>query len=157
MASRTSSVGNFNFGDTLTDAHVDSLPAGWLGFVSDTTGQGSITTEASLTGLSQAVSVNASRRLLITVKASVQSTVANDTVLYKIKEGATILDSLAITVNAAGGPGNVGCQFSTVVTPTAGTHTYNVTLARTSGTGTLSHIASSSQTSFLLVQDVGPA
>jgi hypothetical protein len=157
MVSRTSNVGNFNTGDVLTEAHVDSLPAGWLGYIADTTGQGSITTEASLTGLSLTVTVNASRRLELRCKASAQSTVSGDTVLYKIKEGATTLDSMPLPITAAGGPGQIGTEFAAVITPTAGSHTYNVTLARTSGTGTINHVASATTISWLRVTDIGPA
>lgn len=157
MATRTTNVGNFNAGDVLTAGHLNSLPGGWLGYIEDITGQGSITTEASLTGLSLAVTVNASRRIEIRVKAAVGSTVSGDTVLYRIKEGATVLDSLPLPITAAGGPGSIGTEFATVVTPTVGSHTYNVSLARSSGTGTISHQASGTQKSWLRVTDIGPA
>jgi hypothetical protein len=156
MATRTSVVGTFATGDVLTEAHMDSLPAGWLGYIEDTTGQGSITTEASLTGLSLAVTLNASRRIEVRCCATVQTTVAGDSIIYRIKEGATVIKAFPQAVTAAGGPGALGVEFSRTITPTAGSHTYNVTLQRSSGSGTLTHVADAANVSFLRVMDVGP-
>lgn len=156
MVSRTSNVGLFNTGDVLTEAHVDSLPAGWLGYIEDVTGQGSITTEATLTGLSITVTLNASRRIEVRMKAAVQSTVAGDSCTYRIKEGATVIVAYPQPIPAAGGPGQQGVEFSRTITPGSGSHTYTASLQRTSGSGTLTHVADAAFVSFLRVLDVGP-
>lgn len=157
MVTRVTPAGTQVTGTKIPTTFGNGVAGGWLGDIADVTGQGSITAEASLTGLTVTVLANPSRKLLITAKVKAQSTVANDSAVYRIKEGGTILDSIDFTFNAAGGPGAVGLQFSAIVTPSSGNHTYNVTLARTSGTGTLSHIASTTVRSWLLVMDIGPA
>lgn len=156
MVSRTSNVGLFATGDVLTEAHVDSLPAGWLGYIEDVTGQGSITTEATLTGLSVTVTINASRRVEVRCAATVQTTVAGDSIIYRIKEGATVIKAFPQPIPAAGGPGQQGVEFSRTITPSAGAHTYTVSLQRSSGSGVITHVADAANVSFLRITDVGP-
>jgi hypothetical protein len=48
-------------------------------------------------------------------------------------------------------------QGSTVITPSAGAHTYKLTLQRNSGTGTVRIFADADVPAFILVEDLGPS
>ncbi len=106
-----------------------------LGESQVTTGQASITTETDLTGLSVTVTVPAGgRKVKITASVVIDNSVTTDTSIVYIKEGSTYLQS-RITWQASG---YKPLEFSWTGTPTAGSHTYKVSLARNSGTGTTS-------------------
>lgn len=131
------------------------LALGTLGYTQVTTTQSGITTEVDLTGLSATVTVGTGRRIKITAQASLYSTVDNDTGAVKIVEGATTLNvgeypKLSITNTDVK-------QFSAVVTPTSGVHTYKLTCVRTSGTGGVISYATVERPAFILVEDIGAA
>jgi hypothetical protein len=154
VASRTAYPSVEVDGDILTAANFDRLPGGWIGYVEATTNQTTITTVVDLTSLSVAVTVGTNRRLRITGKVNFTSTVANDGAKLRIQESATVLNAADNTTPT--GAGGVFIFASAVLTPTAGTHTYKLTLART-GTGTLTMNASATEAAYLLVEDIGPA
>lgn len=157
MTTRTSNVGLFNTGDVLTEAHLDSLPAGWLGYVektTDTTGVTSVQTMITLT-----VSLNANRRVkIIGYVPAWSSTVSGDRAQFTLMEGATQLTFSRSTTQVGGGVATeAAVTLMSVETPSSGSHTYSLQVARNSGSGTL--IASGDVTgpSFLMLEDIGPA
>lgn len=121
------------------------------GYSAAVANQGGITTETSLTNLSVTVTTVAGRRYRISAETAIESTVAGDTPRVSIKEGGTILAQAQLSVAIA----NQAYTFvkSAVVTPSAGAHTYNVTLLRAAGTGTMQ--LDSGPSSFILVEDIG--
>lgn len=109
-----------------------------LGFAEVTSTQGSIAgTEIDLTGISVAVTVPpGGRDVEITVNLWPNSTVAGDIVRAFVKEGSTYLGShtLHLPVSSYGFSQNFTIR---VPAPSAGAHTYKVTLQRIGGTGTI--------------------
>lgn len=155
MPVRTAYVGTEAVGDVLTKANFDKLPGGWIGYAEVTANQTTITTETSLTGLTVTVTVNTSRRIRIGARANILSTVADDRFSLRIKESATVLNTGEGVLRLA----SVDQTFYTewIGTPSAGVHTYNLTLQRLNGTGSGSLIAGATFPAHILVEDIGPA
>lgn len=153
MSNRTAFPGTSTTGITHTAAHDNDLPGGWIGYVEKTADQTGITTETDLTGLSQAVTVNTSRRILISCQCMVTKSVASTRAIIRIKEGAVILAS-GIIGAVTGGNHTVDAQV--VLTPSAASHTYKVSL-ESLDSGSVNLTASSTEKSFLLIEDIGPA
>lgn len=126
-----------------------------LGYASVTANQGSITAETDLTGLSVTVTCAASRRIRITLRTQVYSSVAGDNVGVRIKEGTTTLDDVNVTAVQANT--QLLCYVQAVVTPTAGAHTYKASVRRSTGTGSITNLAATTAPAFILVEDIGAA
>jgi hypothetical protein len=128
---------------------------GTLGYEEVTANQGGITTETDLTGLSVTVTVGASRRIKVTAAGNVFRSVADGTSVLRIKEGVTTLQRLQYQPNVI----NEGefRQGSAILTPSAGSHTYKLSLERTTGTGTVTFDAMADRPGFILVEDIGAA
>lgn len=154
MPVRTAYAGAAVAGEVLTAANVNKLPGGWIGYAEVTANQGGITTEIDLTSLSVAVTVGTSRRIRISYIGSVATSVSGDTAVAYIKEGAAYLQQSALTMPSGA---NEVVNSSVVLTPTAGAHTYKITMARLAGTGTLQHTVSATSPGYILVEDLGPA
>lgn len=141
-------------GEVLTAANLKRLPGGWIGYNEVTADQAGITAMTDLTGLSLAVTVAATRRVRVTVQCWVFSSVNGDSAQVSIREGSTQLNTGTVQVS------NVvatSVNFSAVLTPTTGAHTYKASLLRSSGTGSLTMQAGATFPAFIYVEDVGPA
>lgn len=154
MATRTAMPATIVTGDVWTTTIIDRVPGGWIGDVEVTANQGSITTEADLTGLSLTVTVNTSRRIKISAAITMQNGTNSNGAILRIKESSTVLKECA-KVNVSNA---VGENMSThvVITPSAGSHTYKVSLTNLIG-GTVVMTASGTNPASLLVEDIGPA
>jgi hypothetical protein len=128
-----------------------------LGYAQVTANQGTFTAATDLTGLSVIVTVPyAGHRVRISGSLLIGSSVADDVAQVTIQEGATVLQ----TRNNLCRPVNVGQGFpnlEAVIVPTAASHTYKVTAARSAGTGNLTMFAAATFPAFILVEDLGPA
>lgn len=140
-------------GEVLTAANLKRLPGGWIGYVEVTANQTGITTEVDLTGLSVTVTVNSSRRIGISTRVAYQASAAAAAVTVNIKEGATYL---TFGQAAAGTSAAFAETLSAMVvlTPTAGSHTYKLSM---SGGSSTTMVASATLPAFILVEDLGPA
>lgn len=124
-----------------------------LGYQEVATSQGSITTEVDLTGLSVTVTVpTGGRRIRITAHLGVISSVAGDRVTTHIKEGTTYLSRSIRYIGVASA--EEGVEFSSSIVPTAGTHTYKLSMLRETGSGTVSATAFANNPAFILVEAV---
>lgn len=130
-----------------------ATPLGTLGYAQVVADQTGITTEVDLTGLSVAVTVGTGRRIEIIGSIGWFSTVADDTVLLAIKEGVDIHQFERDTGPVAGRAD--GMEKTVVLTPTAGAHTYKLSLRLETGTGTVTMQAGSNHPAFILVKDIG--
>lgn len=131
-----------------------SVPRGVLGYAEVTANEAGITS-ADLTGLSVAVTVETSRRVRVTgYAARIDGTSAGDLFSLQIAEGGTTLNEAGVIMGTTFGD---GVTAMAVLTPSAGEHTYKLVLARASGAGTATLIASANRPAFILVEDIGAA
>jgi len=140
----------------------DSNLAGWtingggttLGYAQVSSSQGGITTLTDLTGLSVSVNVPAGgRRIKITGwLPQVYSSVAGDRADFHIREGNTSLAVAYTRTNLVSDGGFGGLTVMAVLIPSAGNHTYKLSLARGLGTGSLTFYAGSETKAFILVE-----
>lgn len=152
MPVRTGYPGTHNAGDVLTSANFTKLPGGWIGYAEVTANQTGITTVTDLTGLSVAVTAGTNRRLKITGSIRVTRTVADGYTTLYIRESSTNLN-FGVTLSTL----DFFCVAMAVITPTAGSHTYKLSLERTTGTGTVGIAAAAANPNFILVEDIGPS
>lgn len=139
---------------TSTPAAVSTgAPGSTLGYAEVITGQNGITSEVDLVNLSVTITVPAGRRIRIIGSAGVYSDVANDTGVLYLKEGAGYLQFSRHTIDVAGRSSTFP-PVTAIISPSAGTHTYKLSLAREVGSGTFQMVASSIGPSFLLVEDI---
>ena len=112
---------------------LNALPKGVLGYAQVTAGQAGITTTITdLTGLSVTVTCEASRRIRVTGHGTAVQRTAIGLPIGYIREGSTTLsewlrNSLGINEQAAS-------ESSVIITPTAGSHTYKLSLNTTAST-----------------------
>lgn len=131
-----------------------NVPVGQIGYAEIRASQGSITTEVDIAGLSVNVSVPSGRVLKITSFLFIGDTVTGDEIRTHIKEGSTFLSTTAATSGPTSG--FTSMVDSVTISPSAGAHTYKITVNRQSGTGTLTATALSDLPSFILVEDITP-
>lgn len=131
-----------------------NVGAGSLGYAQATANQTGITTETSLTGLSVTVTVAAgSRRIRVSFVGLFFDTVSGDQYQVNIKEGATVLQQAIDQAPAANFQKTL--TSAVVLVPAAGSHTYNLTLQRITGTGTSALFANATAPAYILVEDIG--
>jgi hypothetical protein len=106
-------------------------------------------TPFDIPGLAVTVTVGAGRRIRISVDILQTSTVTSDTLQLQINEGATNLQLRNVLVTSS------TSSFSVVKSPTTGSHTYKVTIARISGTGNPGQSSGATFPGFILVEDIG--
>lgn len=143
----------YTAGNTLTAAQATDWAQGSIGYAQVTANQTTITTVVDLTGLTVTATLVAGRRVKITAQVGFFSTIADDVVVCNIQEGATILSSFASPQR----PASWGLVMtgSVVIQPSAAAHTYKLTMARDTGTGTVTMQASATRPAFILVEDIG--
>ena len=135
-----------------------SLPWGIVGFASRTTNQTGIGTSATdITSLSVTATYVANRRIKITAFGGVASGgTSGDSAYLYIRESST---QLAIAKTPSGSMSSFGdatLTAMTVISPTAGSHTYKVSASQTNAsTGTF--VAASTAPGFILIEDLGPS
>lgn len=137
-------------------------PRGLLGYAEVVTSQSSITDGTDITGLQTTVTVGANRRIKITVfTVGMQATTGAETDTWRItiREGGSQLTARLIFGFVASGYISWGGTTQRILTPSAGAHTYKVTITRVTGsTGSLTHVANgATETAFIAVEDIGPA
>jgi hypothetical protein len=125
---------------------------GQLGYEQVIANQTGISAETDLTGLSVIVTVATGRRIKISSLTWVRQNISAALVTVRIKEGATSLARSQITLAT-----NDQTPLSPfiVLSPSAGSHTYKLTLATSANTVDL--IAASGEPSLILVEDIGAA
>lgn len=128
---------------------------GKVGYTANTANTTATTSDVTIASVT--FTAVAGRAYLVTgFAANVSSSVAADVAIIKLKESSTILQHSYRDCRAASGLGN-GFPIEYYVAPSAGSHTYDFTVIRGSGTGTITASGQSTLPAFLLVQDIGPA
>lgn len=161
MANRTAGPGTHTAGQTLTATHMNSLPGGWIGLAEITADTSTFTgTLTDIAGLSQAVTVNTSRKIKITFDAWTETSVNDSVVDYFIREGSTTL-KVYRSPQYGTGAAQMHLHVSVTLNPSSGAHTYKISGQRVTGTGTQKIVAAASGTSpgpaQLLIEDIGPS
>lgn len=115
------------------------------------TAETTILTSATLT-------FDGTRRVRVSARCGLNSSVAGDDGRASIKEGSTYIAGRYEMQELRYNNGNATYSFftSAVITPTAGDHTYKLTAMRAIGTGNFKAAAIEGGT-WLLVEDIGPA
>lgn len=153
MPVRTAYAGAAVSGEVLTAANVNKLPGGWIGYNQVTANQAGVgITATDLTGLTVTVTVGSSRRIRVSASVGIQQRTSAALPEVNIYEGASRLQRFPVSVAAE--------QYeilnpSVVLTPTAGSHTYNLKLV--TSTATVDMLAGADWPAFILVEDLGPA
>lgn len=156
MAVRTAFTPTATAGAVLTAAQVKQIPGGWLGRAEVAAAQAIATgTETDLTGMSLTVTVGSSRVILLAAAGLITRTVADGASIGRFKEGATELGRWAQSAPSAIAESDQACGF-VLLTPSAGAHTYKLTLQRFSGTGSVSLSAGATNPAYFLIADLGP-
>jgi len=135
---------------TPTPAASTSAPSGVLAFQPATADQGSITTQVALTGLSATVTVPAGRTLRIEGVVLFKNTAAGNQQILTIQQDGANIRQAAVVSSAANVTETV--IASQVVSPSAGTHTYQLLGQAAAGTTTMS--AGASNQCYISVEDI---
>lgn len=131
---------------------------GTLGF-EDTLGQADqtgITTITDLTGLSVAVTVASGRRVRISGMVQAYGSANTLWAALYIREGSTTLQTATKLLTSSAGAEVIPVEV--ILLPSAGAHTYKLSLERTVGSGSLSiaqGAAITARMNHILVEDIG--
>lgn len=118
----------------------------------EATANQNFTTLVDLTGLTINFTVPSGRRVRLSGRVYLSSTVSNDSVAAYISEGATNYQIADVHIVSTG-RGYV-CEFSTVETFSAGAHIINLRAERTLGSGTITSNASTTAPAYILAEDI---
>lgn len=151
---RDSWSGTVSAGDVITAANLNNVAGGWIGLGVTTSDQTGITSETDLTDLAVTINTEGNRVLLFSFVTRVARTVNDGQTIVRFKESTTTLQSAVLTPASASAGDTVSAFY--FASPSAGSHTYKLTLQQSSGTGTSGITANANTPSYLLVQDVGP-
>jgi hypothetical protein len=142
------------FGDALASGAVTNVywtrEGSTVGYASVTANQGTFTAETDLTGLAVTVSVPSGRRVRITAKLALNSSVNSDAVVAYVKEGSAFIDQW--TGTATFNNVDYTLVLTTVVAPSAGSHTYKLSAARSAGTGNITMKAASTYPAYIMAE-----
>jgi hypothetical protein len=129
---------------------------GQLGFIENRTVTDQvITAGVLLAGLTTTVTVGTGRRIKATCKTNVFSDIIETSAYYEIRLDGVAMDRAY--VNRLSGASEQTICWSSVSTPSAGSHTYTVFGIRNGGTGIVTNRSQAAQSTFLLVEDIGAA
>lgn len=130
---------------------------GQVAYAQAVANQGAITAEVDLTNCTVTLTPATGRRYKITGYCQASSTGAADQFAMKIlQDGTQITD---ISGGNAGATANQGSTMfgAVVLTPTASSHTYKLSLRRVTGAGTVTMGAAATAPAYILVEDIGAA
>lgn len=136
---------------------VADVPWGTLDYVQVTADQTIVAsgTETDLTSLTRTVTVGTSRRIRLSAQGILSRSVADGITIGRFKESTTELGRWG--QHSPSALTEFGFSHgAAILTPSAGSHTYKLTLQRFSGTGNVTLNASATSPAWLLVEDIGP-
>jgi len=131
-----------------------SVPVGLLAQAQVTANQGTFTTETDITGLTVNVVVSAGRTLRVRAMTYPNAATLDGRITVYIKEGANYLQERSYFARSTGtAPGCVDVEA--ILSPSAGSHTYKVSMNPNSGVSTTNY-ASAGYPSIITVEDITP-
>lgn len=122
-----------------------------------TANQTTISSEVDLTGLTASFTQPANAQM-IRVSGSIRygGTTADDVATLRIKEGATVLQVAEQCVSRPIANVNPVLAASVIIpSPSAGAHTYKLSLQRSVGTGDMTMTASTTHPAYILIESLG--
>lgn len=145
----------FTIYDGTADRPPWNLPWGYIGSAAGGNLQTGITAVTDVTGASVTFTAVANRLYKVTVQTMVGSTVATDSINVQVTNSANTIQTGGYFQTGRGEQQTV--QFSTnPLSPSAGSATYKVRVARLAGTGTISVFGTTTAT-LIIVEDIGPS
>lgn len=120
-----------------------------IAYASSTVAQSGIGSETDITGTIVTVTVPAGRRIRVVGRIEVGSPSTNLNAFLLVKEGATEIGRAAAVVNTST---ESTLTAETIISPSAGSHTYKLTLQTNTGTINISNVANSPN--YILVEDI---
>ena len=126
---------------------------GQIGYAQAVVSQGPFSALTDLTSLTVPVTVGTGRRIRITGQTYPSTSDNASRVTLSINEGVTQFQEASIVPNSSA----ISLGLQIVFTPTVGSHTYKLSMARTVGAGTITNNANPTFPSFILVEDIGAA
>ncbi len=152
MAAQTWSVGEVLLADDL-----NAVPKGIVGLASQTSSQGSLGAgPTAITGLSITVTITSGRYYRLTHYCQGLSSSADpETWSVQLLDGSTQVQerNIAITESGTGQGGGV-CEYL-FQAGSSGSKTYLVKVARATGSGTGTHLCSSTAPARIVLEDLG--
>lgn len=165
MPNRTAYAGTAADGDVYTAANHARMPGGWIGYELKTADQ-DVNSGSDVEVLSRAVTVGPNRLIRVAFFAPAVR-------LFNLAGGAATLvafvkikaDGVQIARGELRGPTTstaadalvVPVAIAVLATPTAGAHTYSVSISTTAADKRASVLAGTSAPATLLVEDLGPS
>jgi len=152
---------DFTSGLVLTDTMMDKLPqgiVGWAAPVTASVGPTSGGTELDVITAAAVTPAQTGRRWRLRFHCrGIQDTVTGDLFFLRIKEGSTVLNETHFVTYTSPATIN-GVDFEAIVdSPSTASHTYKVTIQRSTGTGTATVSATSTAPILFYVEDAGAA
>jgi microcystin-dependent protein len=141
---------------TPTPTPANSAPSSTLGYAEITSSSTSAAAASTvdIPGLSVTVTVPAGRRLRITAKFIGYANTLPARIASTIREGSTVLGNFEAQPTQAGM--GVGLHAVAVVSPSAGTHTYKVSITAATNTGFV-YVDATGLPGWILVEDITAA
>lgn len=122
-----------------------------------TANQGSISTSlVDITGLSASITVAAGQTVRVSFVARTYSNGANDVIQCVVREGSTTIAEFPAAANSSSQASTTNTQTGfTLIQPSAGAHTYKLSIQRIVGSGTITVAGSASIRNHILVENLG--
>jgi hypothetical protein len=139
--------------EVLTSANFEKMSKGAVAYVKSTSTQSGITSETVITGTSLSPTLPTDRLIKVTAGVEVAGTQAGDNCRLYLYVDSVQEASVDLEVDTT---------RQSVILPgvpfllTAGAHTFNLSLARVTGTGTIA-TGASGHGILMLIEDIGPA
>lgn len=153
VAASAASITNSDITDARSASSLWKAPRGDLGLAERTSNVAVVTTETDVTNLSLALNVEEGRYIYLIASANCYNDTANGGARLHIKEGATQLLRRGGANPLASQ--DIGIQCEVRLAPSAGAHTYKVSLNRAGSTGSAGIAASADNPAYLRAVDVG--
>lgn len=158
MAVRTAWTPIAVSGELVEQADIRSIGGGAIGYAKTESNQNVATaTITDLTNLSVAVTVGESRLIRLSASCLLSRSVADGVTVGYFREGTTEFGRWGQHSPSAATEFDWCSGWCLVVAPTAGTHTYKLSMNRATGTGNSTLNASAGAAAWLLVEDIGPS
>lgn len=159
MAVRTAWTPTATAGELVSESDFRSIPGGWLGYAVVTSDQTvtNSSTETTLTNTSLTVTVGTNRLIRLSASGIISRTVADGIVICRFKESTTELGRWCQHNPSASTEFALATGFIVLSAPSAGSHTYHLTIQRFSGTGNVTLNAGSTSPATFVVEDIGPS